>query len=217
MMPVPTRIIVSRSAGGVSKVKSASFIKFLLKNWYFILVFLFLLPNFIDSVQTAHEMNFSVPGYLALKTGQTVLNADSVLYEDVKLLSNNPIDFIGMENPQVGLWNHTVYSWKVFLAFWKIIGNLFIIFLPFRLIYALVIRKDDSKKWNALFLTFIWGFLFILFMNLIVLVISQASGNLTYTLDPSLNFFQKAGKITYWVLPFHGIFELVKYLISFIQ
>jgi len=216
-MAVPTRIIVSgSSSSGFVKAGRVGFFRTLLKNWYYVLILFFLIPGFISDVHEAQAMNFSVPGYVALKTGQTILNADSSLYEDVKVLEKEPSKFIGMENPDKGIWNHIKYYWHIFLGVWKIIGNLFIILLPFNIIYKIVIRKDNSKKWNALFLTILWGFLFVLFMNLIVIVIQQASGNIIYTFEPSLNFFQKAGKVILWIFPFHGVYSLIKLIISLV-
>lgn len=214
MPPVPTRIIVSSGGSGITKSGSIGLAKWLISHWYLIFIFISLIPVVIDSIQVAKETQN--PYYPLLQTAQSVLNADSELYEQVVKLKENPSEAIGMEKPEVGIYQKTKYFFKTLFLVWNLLGLIFLITFPFVLIYKIVNRSDDSKKWRSLFRTLLIGFLFILISNLVLIVIQQAGGDIVYTFAEDLDVFQKAKLLFTWVFPFHGIISLFVYLISLI-
>lgn len=213
MPPIPT-IVIPKSSPSLIKSGSIGTGKFLLKNWYIIFIIISLIPVIITSIHTAKETNN--PYYPFIQVGVSVINADSVIYDNIQVLKTDPAKIIGMDKPEVGIYQKTKYSFKVFLFVWKLLGLIFLVTFSFTLIYKFVNRVDDSKKWRSLFRTLLIGFLIIFIVNLITIIINQASGNSLYLFADSLGFFDKAKLIITWVFPFHGIVSLISYLINLI-
>ena len=184
--------------------------KFLWK-WKFVILIIFsLIPTLIVSINVARETNN--PYYPFVQAGVSIINADSVLYEDVKTLETNPSQLIGMVKPEIGIYQHVKYFFKTLLVVWAILGLLSLITLPFFIIYAIINKTDDSKKMRTFFLSLIIYFVFILLINMLIIILKQADGSL-YTFD-SPSFFGKAGQVLSWIFPLHGFYALIKYIIS---
>lgn len=206
MPPIPATLIKTSSAGAFNLWR------FLWKYKFVLLIIFSLIPQLIVSMNVAKETNN--PYYPLIQTGVSIVNADSVLYEDIKILETNPSQLIGMEHPKVGIWQHTKYFFKVSLVVWALLGLLSLITLPFFIIHAIVNKSDDSKKIKTFIISFIIFFIFILIINMLLIIIKQADGNLIYTFGESLDFFGKAKQVISWLLPLHGVWALGKYIIA---
>ena len=206
-MPIPT-IVKTSSAG------TLNLWKFLWKYKFVLLILFSLIPQLIVSINIAKETNN--PYYPFVQTGVSIVNADSVLYEDVKLLETDPSQIIGMEKPEIGIYLHIKYFFKCFLVVWAILGLLSLITLPFFIIHSIVNKSDDSKKIRTFIISLIIYFVFILLMNMLIIILKQADGNILYSFDSSLDFFGKAKQVISWILPLHGFWALGKYLINII-
>ena len=114
-----------------SKSKSSvSFLLFLRKYWYLIVLVIVLLPSLISSIKVAVEDKN--PTYPAFVLASSLMSADQVLEHDVILLEEDPALLVGMEKPTVGIWNRFKYGWLYFWnVIWKILGSVWMIFFPF--------------------------------------------------------------------------------------
>jgi hypothetical protein len=187
---------------------------FLWKHKFMILIIFSLIPTILLSIHVAKETHN--PYYPFVQAGMSIINSDSVLYEDIQMLQTNPSKLIGMEKPTIGIYQHIKYFLKVTIVVWTLLGLLSLITLPIFLFYYLFNYGNTSTKSRSLFRALITYFFFILVINLIIIVTKQASGNPVYIFDSSLDFFGKAGKVISWTLPLHGVYALIKYLIFLI-
>jgi len=201
----PATIIKTSTAGAFS------IWKWFWKYKFVLLILFSLIPQLILAVNYAKETDN--PSYPFIRAGLSVLNSDAVLYEDIKILETDPSQIIGMEKPDVGIYQHCKYYFKTFLVIWTIFGLLSIIFMPFFILKFYYDKKDNSRKINAFVKALFVSVLLIFIANLITIVVQQASGNILYTFDSSLDFFGQAWQVICWLFPLHGVVELVKYLI----
>jgi len=74
----------------------------------------------------------------------------------------------------------------------------------------------QSSKSHDATSAMIYGLLFIFLINLIIVVHGVIRGNILIDLPEGFDFFQEAWWIIQATLPFHGLFSLIKYLITFI-
>ena len=211
-MEQPIIVKSQSTSGGVKFSKGLSIFRFFLKNWYFVLIFVSLIPGIIHSIQISKETNN--PSYPFVQTGLSVVNADVVIYEDTKTLEEDPSKLIGMEKPDRGLVQKLKYLWKEFLVIWKFLGNLFLISLPFSIIYRIVKGEDESRRYHNTMKTLWIGLVFIFIMNLLYVIYRLIDGSLAMGFNAGWDIYQKIWYVIYLNLPLHGVFALGKYLIA---
>jgi hypothetical protein len=171
------------------------------------------LPTIIQSVQVAVET--SNPTYPFFQLANRILVADTVLQEDVLQLQEDPSVLVGMSKPTDGIWLSFVYYWKFFWhVIYKIIGNVWLIFLPLLLIYNIVRPRNTSepaKNWMfAIFLFLIYLFV----TNTIILIHEIVSGQASLIIPEGYDTFGEYFMLFKYVIPFHGLWALIKYLIA---
>lgn len=207
------------STGGFIKTSTATtwnFGKWLWKNKFIILILFAYIPLLITSIHVAQENNYPIGVYVPIQAGVSLVNADSQLYEKVYLLETDPNQIIGMDKPEKGIYQKTKYFFKVFRVVWLLLGLVSLITLPFFFFFWVYNHGNTSTKWKSLWKA-IWTTLIIItFINMLIIIITLLRGSSIYSLDNSLNFFKQALYIIKLVLPFHGIVELFKYIISII-
>jgi len=197
-----------------TRIGAWGILKFLIKNYYIILIIISIMPTILASIDTAKETNN--PYYPLIQVGLTMTNADSVIYENTQLLEENPEKVIGMEKPDEGLWKHTVYYWHVSLFIWKMLGLIFLITIPFMFFYKFIRGRNTSELYKNMLKTAIFGLLFILIVNMILVIYKFTAGEITYVFTDGIDIYKKVAVILYLNLPFHGLAKLISYLISII-
>lgn len=190
--------------------------KWLWKNKFIVLLIFAYIPLIISSINIAQENNYPVGQYLLIQSGLSIVNADSVLYEKTILLEENPSNVIGMEKPDGGIWHTTQYYFKTGIFIVSILSLLALITFPFFIFFWIYNATNTSTKTRSIWLALISGLILITFVNLILIIVNLLNGSNYYNIDQSLGFFPKAFQVIKLVLPFHGVFELGKYLISLI-
>lgn len=209
-------IAVIKSTSNASRFGVFGIFKFALKHWFIISTIFFLLPSVIASIQIARETNN--PSYPFVATGLTVINADNELNKEINILREKPVETIGIK-PDNGIWNKTKYYWNIILIYWQIIGLLFLILVPFKLIYMFYKYKGDRAGyevtiWENLRKTIIAGVIFITFVNLVIIIVGLSDGSLLLKI-PETTVFQKVWFVIVQTFPFHGVWNLGSYLIKY--
>lgn len=202
----------------LTKIGSIGVIRFIIRHYYFFLILLVIIPSIIGSIQVARETeNFSYP---IMVLGLRLTNADHAIYEDVQILKENPQELIGVAKPDIGYWKHVVYYWHLLKVFWRFLGNIFLITLPFMFAYK-IFKWQGSKGFESsishnIISAIITGLIFIFIINLILVVHGLLTGSLIPVLPEDVGFYEQTYLIILTTLPFHGVFSLIYYLISFI-
>jgi hypothetical protein len=210
-MPIGPQI--GKGVASASKFGFAGIVKFAIKHWYLISIFLFLLPTIITSVQIGIEEKN--PVYPIAELGLTLINADVQIDQDVKILRKDPTELVGVK-PEMGIINKWKYSWQWVLVIWKLLGNIFIISIPFHLAYRYFkfrgqkgVQSSTGKNVTS---AIIVGFSFMFIMNLIFTVVGLADGTLFMNFPEGVNIFKKVLIVIWNTIPFHGTLNLILYL-----
>lgn len=183
------------------------------KYKFWIMLILVLLPSVIQSIQVAIQTDN--PTYPFFQLAIRIFSADSVLDKDVATLQKDPSLLIGMAHPDHGLWQHTVFFWKLFYnVIWEILGTIWLIFFPFTLIYKIVSGRDTGKIWGTFFLSAGIFLLYLFVAKTIILIHGIVSGNTFIILPEGTGTFQEYLFLFRYALPFHGLWSLGKYLIG---
>ena len=207
---------VIKGAGSVAKLGALGIMKWIFQHWYVFMIILFLIPNIIMSVNTAIETKN--PSHPFIVLGLSIVNADTLIYEDVQTLKENPAELIKAEKPEKGYWKNFVYWWHIFLVGWKFAGNIFLISIPFTLAYDYFRVKGQkgmvSSTANNFKNAFLLGMIFIFVVNLVLIIIGLIDGTLLISLPENADIFQKSWMIIKLSFPFHGVISLVIYLVQ---
>ena len=167
-------------------------------------------PTIIQSIAHARETNN--PAYPFLQLGVRLSNADHLIYEDVQLLKEDPSLLVGLKNPEQGVWSKFKYGWAFFWGvIWRLFGNIWLITVPFVFFYRVLKMRQTSEPAKNLTMALIFGFLFILFINLIIIIVNLLSAEPTLIL-PEGDMYDKSWFLIKIVLPFHGIIALANYI-----
>jgi len=197
-------------------VKQASgffLFSFLWKHKYWVIFLLITLPMFITSIQQSiAEKNPTIPFVnLALR----VTNADGSLYNDVEALRTNPDLFIGMAKPLVGVFAKFKYYFAFFInVIWKLFGTIFMISLPFVALYKIISSTDTTSPAKNLLKAVLYSLLFMFLMNLIFLIHGLIRGTIILH-PPDMNFMTEVWWIVKLTLPFHGVANLIAYIVGY--
>lgn len=182
------------------------------KYKFWIIFLLSVIPGIILSIQVAKQTSNYL--YPIESLGISILGADTQLFNYIRILETNPQTLIGMTLPEVGIWDKIVYAFHVLKIVWLISGTLFLIFVPMFAIHKIIKWKNSSLQFRAWMLTLLWFSLYLIFMNMLLVIIGLVSGTIQMNFDSSWNTYTKITSILYQALPFHGIIELVKYIFT---
>jgi len=199
------------------RVGGTMLLKFIIRHYYIFILLIVLLPVIFSSINIAVKTNN--PSYPFLQLGIHMTNADKVIYDDVQILKENPAELIGVEKPEMGIWRHIVYYWKLFWnVIFKELGLIWLITFPFVIFYKIFrIRGSkgfQSSKASDFTKAIIWGLLFIFFINLILAIHGLATDSIEYTFPEETGIYQKTWLIILTTLPFHGLVSLGIYLVG---
>lgn len=204
----------------IARLGAVSMTRFLWKHKYFIIVLLVLLPAIITSINTA--IKTKNPSYPFVLLGLRLSNADADINKDVNILRKNPEELVGMAKPSEGIWALTKYYWKFFFnVIWKMLGNIFLISVPFVFFYNIFkwqgSKGQTSSESHNVSLALTTGLIFIFIINIFILAHGLFKGNTIITMpEGTLTNFQEIWYMIVQTLPFHGLFNLGKYLIGII-
>jgi len=189
------------------------FFKFIINHWWIIIFILSIIPSFIFSIQTSIETNN--PTYWIIHPTLSIINADSELYHYVSILETDTTSIIGLEKPTAGILNNIAYSWGIAKVVWLILGLIFLITVPFTLLFRFMQKKDTTSPLKNLIWTIIYVSIFLFIINLILIVVGLLDGSILLNFNEQWNIYQKSWYVIKQTFPFHGLIELVKYLFSF--
>ena len=199
----------------ISRVGAAGVGKFILKNWYFFVIVLVLLPQIIGAVKIGVETKN--PTYPLVVLGLSITNSDALVYDHVQTLKTNPEELIGVTKPETGVWKKFVYYFKITKVAWKIMGLIFLITIPFTAFYRYYKWKGQKGVQSSFGQNFksalINGFIFIFVINLILIIVKIATNEIIVSL-PDGTIFTQALYVIMLVLPFHGVVNLFIYLFT---
>ena len=192
---------------------AAKLFSFIIRNWYFFILLIVLLPTVISSInQAVDEKNPIIP---FVQLGLVLINADAQIAEDVRVLKENPAELIGVQKPTKGIWKNVVYYFNLSKIIFREMGLIWAIFFPFIAIYRWVIKpRNKSESAKNVFLTAIFGMILIFITNLLIIVRGFITGELISSLPDGISLNQQIWLIVVQALPFHGLLSLVQYLIS---
>jgi len=194
---------------GLSKaVGIGTFIK---KNWYLIVLLFIVLPSIINSIKVAKETdNWTYPLF---ELATSILTADSKLDTMIEALENNPVEVIGMAKPEVGLWNNIKYYVRVAWIIYIIVGLIWLIFVPLVAMYHLIKYFNTSKPYMNFIKASMVFIIYLFIANTVMLIYNYSQGIVILDFSDTNNFLAYA-TIFKKVLPFHGIYSVIKYLIT---
>ena len=209
---------VRKGMATASRLGTIGLLRLALKHWYIISILFFLLPTIITSLQTGFQERDTPAEAIVFSATQlslTLLNADSQIDKDVKILRKNPSELIGVK-PENGIWKKSKYYWGIALIVWKISGNIFLISIPFVFAYRYFKWRGQKGVQTAIgtnvknALLFGLGFIFV--MNLILTIIGIVEGTLLLSFSEGLDIYKKVWLIILNTIPFHGLINLILYL-----
>lgn len=206
---MPGRVVATAGANLVtaSRMGATGIIKLIIKHWYLISIFIFLIPSIVGSVQFAIETQN--PSYPFIQLGLRITNADAVIYEDVGILQETPKQYLPERGD--GMWASFKELWdKVRLA-WRFLGNIFLISIPFVVFYKLFRTRNTSEPAKNFLLSFIIGFGFILLINLLIVVVGLIDGSFLTQFTADMDIYKKTWLVIQQTLPFRGIVRLIVY------
>lgn len=184
------------------------------KYWYWIILILVTLPSIIDSIQIATETEN--PTYPFFDLASRILVADASLDKTVNLLREDVDAVVGMPQPESGIWNGMKYNWFWFWrVFFRIWGDVWLIFFPLILIYKLVHNLGNHSVPAHNFFRATKYFLIYLFVtNAIIFIHGLIIGNNYVSIPEGADKFGAYFFLFVKLLPFHGLFNLVSYIIT---
>lgn len=186
----------------------------LIKNYgFWILILIILVPIIISSIKVA--VDTSNPTYPLFAISSKLFIADNIIQKDVALLATDPIKLIGMVKPTAGLWNKLVYFFHLFKnVYWEILTNLVLIFFPLRLIKMAIDSFNNTSPLNNWLKSFGIFLVYVFITNTVILVHDLSFGTRLITIQGSTEVFKEYLYTIYAMMPFHGIIDLVKFIIT---
>lgn len=196
----------------VETVKNLNLLGWAWKHKLLIVFLIFTIPLVISSIVTSiQENNYSRP---FVELGLSVINADYTLNNNVEMLRTNQDSLVGMVYPSSGIYQHAKYYWLFFWnVIWKILSEIFLIIIPFTSIYFIANLINNTSKAKNIIYSLFFGIVFIFIINLLITIVSLVNGSIKMDLG-SPNQFLNILNVILLTLPFHGIYNLVTYIIS---
>lgn len=191
---------------GTNQVQAGvGFWKLVWRYWYVVFSFIILLPTIISI--------FTSPGDGLIHFSQKLLTADNLINKDVNLLKTNPESIIGMATPKGGDYNYFRYFCLImYNVVWEILTNLWMLFFPMVVIYWIIGLFNHQIIMKNIAISFGVFLLYLLIANAILLFLDSS-----LAVPESLSYFGKFKFVFINILPFHGIFNLFLYLVSFLR
>jgi len=189
-----------------------SFGRFILHNWYWVVLFIVLIPSILSSISLARqESNPAIP---FIQLGLVLANADAQIAKDVQTLKENPQELIGMEKPTQGIWAGFKYKWHIVKIIFRELGLIWTIFFPFIIIFKVLKHRNQSESGKNFFLTMIYGVLFIFLINLVMIIYGFVNGTIAPAQNLGNDMYKITGLIILQALPFHGLISLIQYCVT---
>lgn len=197
----------------LNKIFSLISFRFILSHWYLFIIIFSILPTVVSSIQVAYQTNN--PAHPFFELGLSLTNADSQVNEITNTLRTNPEEFVGIK-PEIGAWKHILYYWKWVILWWEIIGLIFLISIPFTIAYKYFkwrgSRGFESSLSHNITSALITGIIFIFFINALLLILGLVDGDISLKISEGLSIEKKLLAILVYLLPFHGVINLILYL-----
>lgn len=204
---------VQSAIGRTSTSSFVTILKFLWRNWVWIIVLISLVPSFIVSLNTAFQSHNY--GYPLFQVVLGVTNADALTDNLTNSLRTNSTQVIGAEYPQEDnkLFAKIGYYWKVAGVVWLFLTYLVLIYFPFKIIYKIVRGTNTSKPNRNVIYTPLIGISIIICVNMALVIIGLLGDTSFIQLSvPDGNIYTKLWYVFVKVLPFHGVGNLFGYL-----
>lgn len=186
---------------------------FIKKHWYWLIFLAVLAPSIITTIRFSVETQN--PSYPLFLLATRILNADLILNQDTNQLREDPSILIGMEKPEEGIWLNVKYGWKLWWnVIYKIMGNVYLIFFPFILIYKIIRMRNISEPAKNTMNAAKYYLLFLFVTNTIILIHGVIKGNRLIVFPEGLSVWKEYFYLFVQVLPFHGLGNLLLLLVQ---
>jgi hypothetical protein len=196
-----------------SPVVGLSILNFLWKNKFWIILILFLLPTIMSSIKMAIETSNPTLPFFQLST--RIFTADIQIQKDVELLKQDPTLIIGLPHPEEGIWRIVVYYWHFFInVIWKMFGNIWLTFLPLLIIYKVMTPRETGQAYRNLLMSIGIFIAYLFVTNTIIMLHGVITGKMQVTMPQGLGTMKEYFYLFTLTLPFHGIFQLIMFLIN---
>ena len=195
-----------------TSIASGGFLSLLWKHKFWVITFLIFIPSVIMVLtQAIQEKNYSLP-FTVL--GTKLISADEQIYQSIKAIEQNPNTIIPLK-PENSLFYYKIkYYWLFFWkVIWNLISNLWFIIFNFTAIYWLFILRNNQEKGKNILLALMTMVILQMFLSMIFIII----GKQPYSIPEGLNTSGQIWFVTKSVLPFKGIFSLIKYVVIFLN
>jgi len=178
---------------------------------FWLMLILILAPTVMDSIKVAVETDN--PSYPFAQLGLRIFSADNDIQKTINILDEDPKILIGLDKPSEGIWMTTVYYWKLWWnVIFRILGDIYLIFLPLYVIYRLLRFRNISEVNRNIYLALGLFLLYLFVANTVVFTHGIIKGNTIVTLPENLDTFKEYWILFKYLLPFHGLVSLVQYL-----
>lgn len=197
----------------MTRVSFLSIIRFAIRHYWIFFFILFYFPIMVGSVSTAVETRN--PAYPFVQLGVFIFNSDSEINSMTNQLREDPSELVIKKEP--GIINSIKYYWSVTKLGYRFFAYLFGILIPFVLIYRynrIKGTKGGSQSSVAFDLSkaILYGFLFIMLINSIMLSVGFMDGTNEDHIDAGLSTETKATYVISNIIPFRGTINLIYYL-----
>lgn len=182
------------------------------KYWYWIVLFFFLLPTIISSIQVA--VDTQNPSYPFFILATHITSSDQMLELKVNQLEAGELnDVVGMDKPESGVWKNVVWHWK---WFWNVpfalLGLIYTLFLPAIIIYKLIRGRNTSEPYKNFMKTISYFVLYLFITNTIILIYGITQGSILVQIPEGIDKFKAFWLILIEMIPFHGLVKFFVYV-----
>ena len=204
---------MAESGGMIKRGGVVGVFRFILRHWYVVWLFIFITPLIISSIQFAVKTNNL--SYPFVQLGLTIINSDMFLYNFVDNLSADYYSIVKMQKPTDVFSKFKYYFLLIKNVWWVIFTHIWLIFLPFFIIYNIIKHRDLSKTAVNFIISILIFTIYLFIINLIIVIQGITHGNTLIIIPEGLDLFQELWFIIKNSMPFKGLYHLGFYVIGF--
>lgn len=203
-------LALGKTSGRWGFMGMSALFRAILKHWYIFLLIIFVLPSVITSIQVAFETQNPLHPFLDL--GKRIFTADVALGDDVDLLRENPAEFYGATKPDSGIWQGVKYKSKIFWGWYRLIGNIYLIFIPLVFIYRIVKYRNISEINKNITFSIVIFAIYLFIVNILFVMFRIVTGETVITLPEGISEFQQILALFIHLIPLNGLINFFTYI-----
>jgi len=176
--------------------------------WFIIII----IPMLITTINIA--MKTDNPSYPFVNLGINIVGSDTSLYNLADNLSNNYTNVVTINKPTKSFDKVKYYGLVVKNVWWQVFTYLWLIILPFMVIYTLVKLRDDDKTLANITISLLIFTIYLFIINLFLAIHSAVEGNTFIIIPEGLDMFQEIWVIIKSSLPYRGLYRFISWIIG---